>query len=95
MDLGTLRPDYGSPKLATASPEKSTTKMKKVYPTITLEKDTGNKYAYGDEFTAVVRFRVKKVEHGEQWEGEKPKHICILEALSMDAVKSSKKGLPY
>ena len=91
MDLSHEVPDYGE---ATVAPSKEPKKMKKVYPSVTIEKDTGRTYKYNEEFTAEVRFRVKNIEDGESYEGQKRKHRCTLELLDMTPIKREKKGLP-
>jgi hypothetical protein len=90
MNLGREVPDYG--EAVTAAPSKPK-KTKIVYPTVTIEKKTGN-YEYGQEFTATVRFRVREISQGKSFDGQEATHRCTLELLEMDRPKSTKKGLP-
>ena len=88
MNLGTQVPDYGEAVPATPS------KPKTVYPTVTIEKKTGN-YKYGDTFTATVKFKVREISEGKAYGGATPTHRCTLEMISMEPVKPARKGFPY
>lgn len=85
--------DLGTTHSLMAIPSKPSSRPKKTYPTVTIEKPLGN-YKYGDTFTATVKFRVRKIEHGKDY-SDQATHRCTLELLSIDRSKSTKKGLPY
>lgn len=88
MNLGTKQ---GGAEVAIP---RQTSKQEVHYPTVTIEKPVGN-YKPGDTFSATVKFRVKSVQLGKEYDNQPSAHRCVLEVLSMDRAKSSKKGLPY
>ncbi len=87
MDMGT------KDGILSVMPSSEKSKSKKHYPTVTIEKKTGN-YKPGDTFTAQVKFRVKSITMGKEYDNDPKSHRCTLEILSMDKSKSSKHGLP-
>ena len=88
MELG-VKSNY--PETSIAAPEKPKNEVH--YPSVTIEKKLGE-YQVGDEFTAAVKFKVKSITQGKEYENDPDHHRCTLEMISLDSVKAKGKGLP-